>query len=61
MARLVSAEVAISDREVSGFELVFDALRRRPWPGIYPIMAEPALRPARGGDDRDPGHPCLPC
>ncbi len=27
MERFASAEVAISDREVSGFELVFDAVR----------------------------------
>ena len=45
MARLVSAEVAISDREVSGFELVFDAIRAAALAGLYPIMAEPALRP----------------
>lgn len=44
MERFVSAEVAISDREVSGFELVFDALRSSALAGLFPIMAEPALK-----------------
>ena len=35
MARLVSAEVAISDREVSGFELVFDAIRAARRKGLH--------------------------
>ncbi|WP_374636561.1 hypothetical protein [Paracoccus sp. (in: a-proteobacteria)] len=44
MERFASAEIAVSDREVSGFELVFDALRAPALAGIYPIMAEPGLR-----------------
>jgi len=44
MERFVSAEVAISDREVSGFELVFDAIRAPALAGVFPIMAEPALK-----------------
>lgn len=44
MERFVSAEVAISDREVSGFELVFDAIRAQALAGLYPIMAEPGLK-----------------
>lgn len=44
MERFVSAEVAISDREVSGFELVFDAVRSATLAGVFPIMAEPGLK-----------------
>lgn len=44
MERFVSAEVAISDREVSGFELVFDAVRSVTLAGLFPIMAEPGLK-----------------
>lgn len=44
MERFVSAEVAISDREVSGFEMVFDAVRSPALAGHFPIMAEPALK-----------------
>ena len=45
MERFASAEIAISDREVSGFELVFDALRAPALAGVYPIMAESGLKP----------------
>ncbi len=34
MERFASAEIAVSDREVSGFELVFDALRAPALAGI---------------------------
>lgn len=44
MERFVSAEVAVSDREVSGFEVVFDAIRAPMLAGLFPIMAEPALK-----------------
>lgn len=44
MERFASAEVAISDREVSGFELVFDAVRSATLAGLFPIMAEPGLK-----------------
>lgn len=44
MERFVSAEVAISDREFSGFELVFDAVRSATLAGLFPIMAEPGLK-----------------
>ncbi|WP_323715531.1 hypothetical protein [Paracoccus aminovorans] len=44
MERFVSAEVAISDREVSGFEVVFDAIRSPMLAGLFPIMAEPGLK-----------------
>ena len=44
MEQLVSAEVAVSDREVSGFELAFDARRAAALAGDFPILAEPALK-----------------
>ena len=43
MEHFASAEVAISDREVSGFELVFDAPRAPALAGVVPALAEPAL------------------
>jgi hypothetical protein len=45
MERFVSVEVALSDREVSGFEMVFDAVRSGALAGVFPIMAEPGLKP----------------
>jgi hypothetical protein len=44
MEYFVSAEIANSDSEVSGFELVFDAVRAGQIAGIFPIMAEPGLK-----------------
>ncbi|MEM9318239.1 MAG: hypothetical protein AAGA70_04445 [Pseudomonadota bacterium] len=44
MEHFVSAEVAISDRERSGFTLVFDAVRSGTLAGLFPIMAEPGLQ-----------------
>lgn len=44
LEHFVSAEIAISDREVSGFELVFDAVRAGAMAGVFPIMAESALQ-----------------
>ena len=44
MARFVSAEVAVSDHEVSGFELVFDAVRAPAIAGLLPILSEPGLK-----------------
>lgn len=41
---LRSAEVAISDRDVSGFELVFDAPRAGAIVGGLPVLAEPGLQ-----------------
>lgn len=41
---LRSAEVAISDRDVSGFELQFDAPRAAAIAGVLPILAEPGLQ-----------------
>ena len=44
MEQFLSAEVAISDREVSGFELSFNAVRAASLAGDFPILAEPALK-----------------
>ncbi|MGV8986153.1 MAG: hypothetical protein ACOH2H_07715 [Cypionkella sp.] len=44
MERFVSVEIAISDHEVSGFELVFDAVRAGMITGVFPIMTEPGLK-----------------
>ncbi len=44
MERFASAEVAVSDREVSGFDLMFDAVRAKALAGDFPILAEPALQ-----------------
>ena len=44
MEHFVSAEVAVSDREQSGFELVFDAIRAGGIAGVFPIMTEPGLK-----------------
>ena len=44
MEHFVSAEIANSDREVSGFELVFQAVRAGEIAGLFPIMAEPGLK-----------------
>ncbi len=44
MEHFVSAEIAISDRERSGFELVFDAVRANNLAGVFPIMAERGLQ-----------------
>lgn len=44
MEQFTSAEVAISDREVSGFELTFNALRAPALAGDFPILLEPALK-----------------
>lgn len=44
MEHFVSAEIAVSDRERSGFELVFEAVRAGELAGVFPIMAEPGLK-----------------
>jgi len=44
MEHFVSAEIANSDSEVSGFELVFDAVRAGRLAGVFPIMTEPGLK-----------------
>lgn len=44
MEAFLSAEVAVSDRERSGFELVFDAIRAGELAGLFPIMAESGLK-----------------
>lgn len=44
MAHFVSAEVAVSDRERSGFELIFEAVRDGALAGIMPIMREQGLQ-----------------
>ena len=44
MEQFVSAEVAVSDTERSGFELVFNAVRAGSIAGVFPIMAEPGLK-----------------
>ena len=44
MERFVSVDIAVSDHEVSGFELVFDAVRAGMIAGLFPIMAEPGLK-----------------
>jgi len=44
MQHFVSVEVAVSSRERSGFEMVFNAVRAGKLVGIYPIMAEPGLQ-----------------
>lgn len=44
MEHFVSAEIASSDRERSGFELVFEAVRAGEIAGLFPIMAEPGLK-----------------
>lgn len=44
MEHFVSAEIAASDRERSGFELVFEAVRAGEIAGLFPIMAEPGLK-----------------
>lgn len=43
MENFASAEIAISDSEVSGFDLVFNAKRGTALGGDFPIMAEPGL------------------
>lgn len=44
MEHFVSAEIAVSDSERSGFELVFEAVRAGEIAGLFPIMAEPGLK-----------------
>ncbi|MGM0583446.1 MAG: hypothetical protein ACQEUZ_02180 [Pseudomonadota bacterium] len=44
MEALASAEIALSDAERSGFELVFDAPRAEALAGVHPIVQERALR-----------------
>lgn len=44
MEHFASAEIAASDRERSGFELVFEASRSGDVAGAFPIMAEPGLK-----------------
>ncbi|MCR9088145.1 MAG: hypothetical protein NXH97_15525 [Rhodobacteraceae bacterium] len=44
MEHFVSAEIAVSDRERSGFELVFEAVRAGELAGVFPIMTEPGLK-----------------
>lgn len=44
MEHFVSAEVAVSDRDRSGFELVFEAVRAGELAGLFPIMTEPGLK-----------------
>lgn len=44
MEALVSAEIAVSDRERSGFEMVFDAKRAEALAGVHPIAQEPGLK-----------------
>ncbi|SIT01873.1 hypothetical protein SAMN05421759_11062 [Roseivivax lentus] len=44
MEQFVSAEIAISDSERSGFELVFSAVRSPALAGVFPVMVEPALK-----------------
>lgn len=44
MEHFASAEIAASDRERSGFELVFEAGRSGTVAGQFPILAEPGLQ-----------------
>lgn len=44
MEHFASAEIAASDRERSGFELVFEAGRSGMVAGVFPIMTEPGLQ-----------------
>lgn len=44
MEHFASAEIASSDRERSGFELVFEAGRSGTIAGVFPIMSEPGLQ-----------------
>ncbi|WP_341368402.1 hypothetical protein [Yoonia sp. BS5-3] len=44
MEQFASAEIAASDRERSGFELVFEAGRSGTVAGVFPIMTEPGLQ-----------------
>ncbi len=44
MEALVSAEIAVSDSERSGFEMVFDAKRSDALAGVHPIAQEQGLK-----------------
>ena len=44
MEHFVSAEIALSDKDRSGFELKFDATRAGSMSGVFPIMSEPGLQ-----------------
>lgn len=44
MEHFANAEIAASDRERSGFELVFGAARSGTVAGVFPVMSEPGLK-----------------